>query len=33
MLYFESETGRFYRVVNGERVYVSTAWEESFTGC
>lgn len=33
MLHFESDTGRFYKIVDGSRVYVSTVWEESFTGC
>jgi len=30
MLNFEEETGRFYRLVDGNRVYVSTVWEENF---
>lgn len=32
MLHFESETGRFYKVADGVRVYVSTVLEELFTG-
>lgn len=32
MLYFDSETGRFYRVVDGEKRYISNVWEESFKG-
>lgn len=30
MLKFEKETGRFYKLVDGKRVYVRTVWEESF---
>lgn len=28
MLHFESETGRFYMIVDGSKVYANTVWEE-----
>ena len=28
MLHLDKELMRFYKIVNGKRVYVSTVWEE-----